>query len=157
MDAGEVEGLCRSLYQRWGKTVFLTRGERGCAVFDREGFHEIPGLLILAPVDPVGAGDSMLAGITAALATGAGPHTAAELGSLVAGVTVQKLMQTGTASPQEILNLGTDPDFRYRPDVARQSHKAVFQTGTDIEIVSALPTAAVSPTRSSIMTGLFPP
>ena len=34
MDAGEVEGLCRSLYQRWGKTVFLTRGERGCAVFD---------------------------------------------------------------------------------------------------------------------------
>jgi bifunctional ADP-heptose synthase (sugar kinase/adenylyltransferase)/phosphoglycolate phosphatase-like HAD superfamily hydrolase len=139
MDGGEVEGLCRGLYRRWGKTVFLTRGERGCAVFDREGFHEIPGLLILAPVDPVGAGDSMLAGITAALAAGAGPHTAAELGSLVAGVTVQKLMQTGTASPQEILNLGTDPDFRYRPDLARQSHKAVFQTGTDIEIVSALP------------------
>lgn len=109
MDAGEVERLCRSLYQRWGKTVFLTRGERGCAVFDREGFHEIPGLLILAPVDPVGAGDSMLAGITAALATGAGPHTAAELGSLVAGVTVQKLMQTGTASPQEILNLARIP------------------------------------------------
>ncbi len=139
MDSGEVEGICRSLYQRWGKTVFLTRGERGCAVFDQGGFHEIPGLLILAPVDPVGAGDSMLAGITAALAAGAGPHTAAELGSLVAGVTVQKLMQTGTASPQEILNLGTDPDFRYRPDLARQSHKAVFHAGTDIEIVSALP------------------
>jgi len=139
MDAREIEELCGGLYRRWGKTVFLTRGERGCAVFDREGFHEIPGLLILAPVDPVGAGDSMLAGIAAALAAGAGAYTAAELGSLVAGVTVQKLMQTGTASPQEIMNLGTDPDFRYRPDVARQSHKAVFHVETDIEIVSTLP------------------
>jgi bifunctional ADP-heptose synthase (sugar kinase/adenylyltransferase) len=139
MDAEEIRGLCRDLYQRWGKTVFLTRGERGCVVFDRDGFHEIPGLLILSPVDPVGAGDSMLAGIAAALAAGAGPHTAAELGSLVAGVTVQKLVQTGTASPQEILNLGTDPDFRYRPDLALQSRNAVFHADTDIEIVSALP------------------
>ena len=139
LDAEEIQGLCRNLYQRWGKTVFLTRGERGCVVFDRDGFHEIPGLLILSPVDPVGAGDSMLAGIAAALAAGAEPYTAAELGSLVAGVTVQKLMQTGTAAPQEILNLGTDPDFRYRPDLARQFHKAVFHTDTDIELVSALP------------------
>jgi len=95
--------------------------------------------LILSPVDPVGAGDSMLAGIAAALAVGAKPFKAAELGSLVAGVTVQKLMQTGTATAEEILNIGADPDHRYRPDLARQHQKARFHHGTEVEIVTSLP------------------
>ncbi len=68
-------------------------------------------------------------------------YKAAEFGNLVAGVTVQKLMQTGTASPEEIMNLGSDPDCRYRPDIARQPRKAVYHADTDIEIVSALPRA----------------
>jgi phosphoglycolate phosphatase-like HAD superfamily hydrolase len=108
-------------------------------VFDHQGFKEIPGLLILSPIDPVGAGDSMLAGIAAALAAGAEPHRAAELGSLVAGVTVQKLMQTGTASAEEILKIGSDPDRRYRPDLARNHRRAVLLPDTEIEIVSSLP------------------
>jgi bifunctional ADP-heptose synthase (sugar kinase/adenylyltransferase)/phosphoglycolate phosphatase-like HAD superfamily hydrolase len=139
MESTEIEPLCRRLFERWGKPVFLTRGENGCAVCDQDGYKEIPGLLILSPVDPVGAGDSMLAGIAAALAVGAEPFKAAELGSLVAGVTVQKLMQTGTASPEEILKIGADPDRRYRPDLARQFRKAVFHADTEIEIVSSLP------------------
>ncbi len=48
-------------------------------------------------------------------------------------------MQTGTASPEEILKLGTDPDFRYKPDLARQPRKATYRPGTNIEIVSILP------------------
>jgi len=138
-DARGREEIARSLYERWGKTLFLTRGENGCIVCDAQGVHEIPGLLILSPVDPVGAGDSMLAGIAAALAAGAEPFQAAELGSFVAGVTVQKLMQTGTATPEEVLKLGADPDRRYRPDLARRHGDAVFHPDTDIEIVSALP------------------
>jgi bifunctional ADP-heptose synthase (sugar kinase/adenylyltransferase)/beta-phosphoglucomutase-like phosphatase (HAD superfamily) len=139
LDSRELENLASSLYRRWKKPVFLTRGEHGCVVCDDRGCREIPGLLILSPVDTVGAGDSMLAGIAAALAAGAEPYRAAELGSLVAGVTVQKLMQTGTASPEEILKLGADPDRRYRPDVARNYRRAVVYPGTDIEIVSSLP------------------
>lgn len=138
-DSREMEDLATRLYRRWGKPVFLTRGEHGCVVFDHQGFKEIPGLLILSPVDPVGAGDSMLAGIAAALAAGAEPHRAAELGSLVAGVTVQKLMQTGTASAEEILKIGSDPDRRYRPDLARNHRRAVLLPDTEIEIVSSLP------------------
>lgn len=137
--SAEIEDVVRSLYERWAKPVFLTRGENGCIVYDRKGLREIPGLLILSPVDPVGAGDSMLAGIAAALAAGADPFKAAELGSLVAGVTIQKLMQTGTAAPEEILKIGVDPDRRYRPDLARQHDKAVSYPDTEIEIVSALP------------------
>jgi rfaE bifunctional protein kinase chain/domain len=120
MDAAEVEDLATSLFERWAKPVFLTRGENGCIVCDAMGCKEVPGLLILSPVDPVGAGDSMLAGIAAALAVGAEPLQAAELGSLVAGVTVQKLMQTGNATPEEILKIGHDPDRRYRPDLAHR-------------------------------------
>ena len=139
LDLREMERMSSALYRRWGKPVFLTRGEHGCVICDERGFREIPGLLILSPVDPVGAGDSMLAGIAAALAAGAEPYRAAELGSLVAGVTVQKLMQTGTASPDEILKLGSDPDRRYRPDLACYPHRAQYHPGTEIEIVSSLP------------------
>ncbi len=139
LDRREIEALASSLYQRWGKPLFLTRGEHGCVVFDERGFREIPGLMILSPVDPVGAGDSMLAGIAAGLAVGADPYRAAELGSLVAGVTVQKLMQTGTASSEEVLKIGTDPDRRYRPDLARNFRRAEYLPDTEIEIVSALP------------------
>jgi sugar/nucleoside kinase (ribokinase family)/phosphoglycolate phosphatase-like HAD superfamily hydrolase len=138
-EPGEVEAICKELFLRWGAPLFVTRHDQGCALYDREGFHEVPGLLILSAVDTVGAGDSMLSGIAAALAAGATPFAAAEVGSLVAGVTAQKLMQTGTASPEEILTLGTDTDRRYRPELARQRRKAVYVTGTEIEIVSALP------------------
>jgi bifunctional ADP-heptose synthase (sugar kinase/adenylyltransferase)/phosphoglycolate phosphatase-like HAD superfamily hydrolase len=138
-DPGEVEEICRKLFIRWGAPLFVTRPDQGCVLFDREGLHEVPGLLILSPVDTAGAGDSMLSGIAAALAAGANPLAAAELGSLVAGVTAQKLMQTGTASPEEILLLGTDTDRRYRPELARQRRRAVYAAGTEIEIVSGLP------------------
>jgi bifunctional ADP-heptose synthase (sugar kinase/adenylyltransferase)/phosphoglycolate phosphatase-like HAD superfamily hydrolase len=138
-EPGEVEQICRELFLRWGAPLFVTRGNQGCVLFEGEGFREVPGLLILSPVDTVGAGDSMLSGIAAALAAGATPYAAAELGSLVAGVTAQKLMQTGTASPEEILLLGTDADRRFRPELARQRRKAMYVVGTEIEIVSALP------------------
>jgi len=139
MDVLELQDLAKLLFQRWAKPVFLTRGENGCIVCDATGCNEVPGLLILSPVDPVGAGDSMLAGIAAALAAGAEPFHAAELGSLVAGVTVQKLMQTGTATAEEILKIGADPDRRYRPDLAHQHRKAVYHPNTEIEIVTSLP------------------
>jgi bifunctional ADP-heptose synthase (sugar kinase/adenylyltransferase)/phosphoglycolate phosphatase-like HAD superfamily hydrolase len=139
LDTRGREDVARTLSARWGTTLFMTMGENGCLVSDGERAHEVPGLLILSQVDPVGAGDSMLAGIGAALAAGAEPLHAAEFGSLVAGVTVQKLMQTGTATPEEIMKIGTDPDRRYRPDLARHPGDAVYHDDTEIEIVSGLP------------------
>jgi bifunctional ADP-heptose synthase (sugar kinase/adenylyltransferase)/phosphoglycolate phosphatase-like HAD superfamily hydrolase len=139
MDSIELTSLARELFERWGKPVFLTRGENGCIICDASGCGEVSGLLILSPVDPVGAGDSMLAGIAAALAVGAKPVQAAEFGNLVAGVTVQKLLQTGTATAEEILTLGANPDKRHKPDLAREFRKAAYHPGSEIEIVSDLP------------------
>jgi rfaE bifunctional protein kinase chain/domain len=109
----EAQSISQELYARWQQTLFLTRREHGCVVHDDTGSHNIHGLRISTPTDPVGAGDSMLAGIAASLASGATPAQAAGFGNLVAGVTVQKLFQTGTASPEEILKIGTDPEYRY--------------------------------------------
>jgi rfaE bifunctional protein kinase chain/domain len=139
LNATEAEAIARELYDRWNTVLFLTRGEYGCIVYDAEGFKEIPGLLIVAPIDSVGAGDSMLAGIAGALAAGEEPLAAAELGGFVAGVTVQVLFRTGTATPEEILEIGTEPDYRYRPELARRHYRATYHPHTDIEIVNPLP------------------
>jgi len=103
----DAKRIAKELYERWQQPVFLTRREYGCFVCDHTGFHNIPGLRITTQTDTVGAGDSMLAGIAAAMAAGKDAVTAAEFGNLVAGVTVQKLFQTGTASPEEILAMNS--------------------------------------------------
>jgi rfaE bifunctional protein kinase chain/domain len=91
------------LFKRFGKPVFVTRGSQGIMVADDRGVSEIPGIQTTGRVDTVGAGDSALAGIALALAAGSETAEAAQLGNLVARITVQKLNQTGTASPGEIL------------------------------------------------------
>lgn len=127
-----------ALFARQGRPIFVTRGTRGVLVRDALGFHEIPGLQILARTDPVGAGDSMISGIAAALAAGRRPAQAAAFGNFVAGVTVQKLLVTGTASPAEILSIGTDPDYIYRPELAEDPRGARYAPESFIEIVTTL-------------------
>jgi len=130
------------LLARWHRPVFVTRGARGSLVVDETGIHQVPGLHIIGRTDPVGAGDSMLAGLTAALAAGASPLVAATFGSFVAGVTVQKLFQTGTATPDEIRAIGRDPDYDYQPELAADPRSAVYLSGTEIETVAPLPASS---------------
>lgn len=136
---GDCRAAAQELYRRWNKPIFVTRGARGCLVLDADGEHLVPGLHIVNPIDSVGAGDSCLAGIAAALATGASPEQAATLGNMVAGVTVQKLFQTGTASPAEVLAIGANPDYVYKPELADDPRRARYWKDTEIEIVEALP------------------
>ena len=55
-----------------------------------------------AVFDVSGAGDTVTAVLTAALAAGAEPESAVELANVAAGVVVAKL-GTATATPEEIL------------------------------------------------------
>jgi len=131
--------VCRAaeiLFKRFGKPLFITRGSYGSMVVDENGIENIPGLMILSRVDTVGAGDSYLAGVTAALAAGYDRKTAATLGAYVAGVTVQKLFQTGTATPEEILKIGENPDLIYAPDLAENIRQATYLPGSEIEIIN---------------------
>ena len=129
------------LYKQLGRPVFVTRGRYGSLVVDDQGIHEIPGLHIVNRTDPVGAGDSVVAGIAACLAAGASPAEAATIGNFAAGVTVQKLQQTGTASPDEILAIGESPDYVYLPELADDFRHATYHAGTDIEVSEPLPSA----------------
>lgn len=138
----EARHAAETLFQRWHKPLFVSRGGRGCMVHDSAGLQEVPGLQILGRIDTVGAGDSILAGIAAALAVGRDPLTAATLGNFVAGVTVQKLFQTGTATPREILAIGRDPDYIYRPELAEDQRQAQYVAGAEIEIVALPPKQA---------------
>ena len=132
----EVVSAAVELFKRYQKPLFITRGSIGSLTIDEKGLSEISGLMILAKVDTVGAGDSYLAGAASALAAGYDMHTAARIGSFVAGVTVQKLFQTGTASPEEILAIGQNPDFIYAPDLAENSRQAVYLANTEIEVIN---------------------
>jgi rfaE bifunctional protein kinase chain/domain len=135
----EVREAALQLYKRFGRPVFITRGERGSVIVDGNGVTDIYGLMIISKVDTVGAGDSYLAGAASALAAGCDMVVAGEIGSYVAGVTVQKLFQTGTATPEEILQIGADPDFVYKPELAEDIRHAQYLNDSEIEIVNELP------------------
>ncbi len=132
----EIVSSANELYKRYEKPLFITRGSKGSLTIDSSGISEIPGLMILAKVDTVGAGDSYLAGAASSLAAGYDMTIAAQIGSFVAGVTVQKLFMTGTASPEEILAIGADPDFIFASELAEDKRHANYIPNTDIEIVN---------------------
>jgi len=136
---GTARDAARRLFEASRRPVIVSCGERGALVTDGGGLHVVPGLHLLNPTDPVGAGDSMVAGVAAALAAGRGVVEAAVFGGFVAGVTAQKLKRTGTATPAEILAIGADPDHVYAPDLAVNPRRARYHQDTDIEIVEDLP------------------
>lgn len=100
--------LCRyaeHFFKQSRKPVFITRSRLGLFLFDGNGAVEIPALKVAGAIDPVGAGDTVVASLAAALAAGSSPLQAGELAMIAAAVTVRKLRQTGTAGPEEILRI----------------------------------------------------
>ena len=130
----DVQKFAMNLYQQFHKPVFLTRGPRGILTVDSEGLHEIPGIQLLKKLDIVGAGDTVTSALALCLGAGVGPAEAAEFANLAAAVTVQKLFQTGTANGSEILEIGQDPDYIYRPELASDQRKASYRDETEIEL-----------------------
>jgi rfaE bifunctional protein kinase chain/domain len=82
--------------------LLATRGNRGMTLVeaDREPLH-IPVFGTDEVADVTGAGDTVLAVLTAALAAGAEPSTAAGLANIAAGLVVMKL-GTATVSSTEL-------------------------------------------------------
>lgn len=82
----------------------ITRGEHGMALFGRDGERlQIPSVARTV-YDVSGAGDTVIATLALALASGASIETAMQLANFAAGVVVEKL-GTATASPEEIVAL----------------------------------------------------
>lgn len=109
----EARQCAVTLAERTERTVYITLGENGILVYSGDGFTHIPGIPINAEIDPVGAGDSVSAGLVATLCSlrdsqAEASVEAAYIGNLVASITVTKIGTTGTASPAEILQRHRD-------------------------------------------------
>jgi len=131
----EIVEALEALFSSYGKPVIITRGKRGCLIYERGRIDEVPGVMVTGPVDPVGAGDTMLAALTAALAAGVDIRDAAMLGNFAASVTVSKLRQTGTATQAEIMARVAEGSLIYRAELAEDPRGARYLEGTRIEIV----------------------
>jgi rfaE bifunctional protein kinase chain/domain len=95
----------RALGERVGcPTVLVTRGSRGMALFD-DGQEPIalPVHGTDQVADVTGAGDTVLATFSLALASGASPAEAALLANFAGGVVVMKI-GTAIVTPQELLD-----------------------------------------------------
>lgn len=85
-----------------GKTVFLTRAERGIWLVDQDGCEVVPTTHIDPPIDPTGAGDTASAAAALTLASGATPKEAALVANLCSSIVVKCISTTGTASPDQL-------------------------------------------------------
>jgi rfaE bifunctional protein kinase chain/domain len=92
----------RQLQQQTGKPVFLTLDKEGICPITEQQQTIIPCPPVTEPVDIVGAGDSVSAGIVSALASGANEIEAAIIGNLVASITIRQLGTTGTATQEQV-------------------------------------------------------
>ena len=98
-----AEEVCARIWKRYApKLLVITLGGEGMLI-SREGrvIKEIPSFA-QDVYDVSGAGDTSIAGLTAALAAGASDEEAVDFANTAAGVVVGKL-GVATASPEEIL------------------------------------------------------
>ena len=104
-DDASLEAAGSTLLEILGcRYVVITRGERGMALFGAQGErHRIPSVARTV-FDVSGAGDTVIAVLTLALAAGAPVTLAMELANYAAGAVVEKL-GTATAEPAEIVAL----------------------------------------------------
>ena len=128
----QVIDLARRVAGQTGQPFFITRGDRGVVAADGEDVYVAPGVDVGREVDPVGAGDTVVAAISAVLACGGTPAVAAYVANIAASVTVRKLRTTGTASPAEVLSAADGTDYIYSPELAEVPARARFYPGSSV-------------------------
>ncbi len=97
----EIMNIGKNFVTELNSNVIITRGEKGMTVFEKSG--EVTDMPTKAKevFDIVGAGDTVVATLALALATGASLKQAAVLANYAAGITVGKV-GTSTVTVEEI-------------------------------------------------------
>ena len=131
-DAGALEQAGRELLERTGmQAVLITRGSRGMALFvPKSATVHIPIFGSDQIADVTGAGDTVMATMTLALAAGASFEAAARLANYAGGIVVMK-RGTATASAEEIRRaVRSDPQWQVMDRrTSRASARAVSRRG----------------------------
>lgn len=91
------------LAQRNGRAVFITLAERGIiGAIPGEAPVHVASLPVRGPIDIVGAGDTVTATLTLAIAAGAPLREALELAQAAASVVIHQLGTTGVATAADL-------------------------------------------------------
>jgi len=98
----EIVAVGQAFAQESQRPVYITLSEIGVLVSTAQGCEQIAAAPVRPPLDPVGAGDAFLAALAVSLSSGATASEAGAFANLAAAVTVEKLNQTGAATPDEI-------------------------------------------------------
>ncbi|HEX3550567.1 MAG TPA: D-glycero-beta-D-manno-heptose-7-phosphate kinase [Candidatus Elarobacter sp.] len=107
-DDASLERAARELLRMLGcRYVLVTRGEHGMSLFGANGERFDVPAVARTVFDVSGAGDTVVAVLTLALAAGIPSETATQLANFAAGAVVEKL-GTATATPREIVALMED-------------------------------------------------
>ncbi|HXP91854.1 MAG TPA: D-glycero-beta-D-manno-heptose-7-phosphate kinase [Candidatus Binatia bacterium] len=105
VDDASLERAGTDLLERLrSRYVIITRGEAGMALFGRDGERAKVPSVARTVYDVSGAGDTVVAVLTLALAAGASMSVSMQLANYAAGAVVEKL-GTATASAAEIVAL----------------------------------------------------
>ena len=113
----DLKKYAKIIFDRTKKTVFISRGGKGIIFYNGDKYFEMPGILITGKTDTVGAGDTITAILTSLLTTTASMEEAAIVANLAAGVIIQKLYTTGTATPDEIIDMNKRVKYVYNPEL----------------------------------------
>ncbi len=99
----DIEMIGKRLLEEMNSTILITRGEKGMSLFEKNG--KITNIPTFAKevYDIVGAGDTSVATVALALASGANFEEAAIIANHAAGITVGKV-GTSTVSIDELRN-----------------------------------------------------
>ena len=104
-DDASLERAGRELLRQLGcRYVLITRGEQGMSLFGAEDDRFDVPAVARTVYDVSGAGDTVVAVLTLALAAKISARTATQLANFAAGAVVEKL-GTATATPREITEL----------------------------------------------------
>lgn len=110
-EAGTRQRLLQQLQQRLNAgCLVVTRGNEGAAIASKDDYAEVPAPSQREVFDVTGAGDTVVAIMTAALLAGATPVEATRLGQVAAGIVVRKwgnAQASRTEIEQEIDRDGT--------------------------------------------------
>ncbi len=106
-DSFDAESVAKAIYQKHRpKILVITLGKRGMAVFEEGKFVKQFETVAREVFDVSGAGDTVIAALTAALCAGHNLELSAYFANICAGIVVGKL-GTASANPREVLEYET--------------------------------------------------
>ncbi len=103
-DAERLDAAGRAMLEKTdARAILITRGDKGMSLFEKDGARaDVPVYGAKQVLDVTGAGDTVIAAFTLALAAGASMREAAEIANRAAGLVVMKAGTT-VVEPDELL------------------------------------------------------